>query len=177
LDVALELEVAAQAKETGVLETAARQAVARLLAKPAAASLDAVRRLKGDLGAALGAASGLEAELARLLDDDSDLRALQVSAPVVSRQEGDADVQQAEDLLETYRSEAAGLVARLRAADEAAQDAEACVAASQDAQRNAVLRVSLCFSAAAFTERLWGATARALAGRRATPTGVPGENG
>jgi hypothetical protein len=151
--------------------------------------LERVRRVRGGVARTRTAAAGLRAELLRFLDDDSDMRAiinlgggtsddedsnahgivapaaaLPARAPIAQllrRDDDDADVQEVEDLLETFFAAVDALAARLTVLDEGIDDAEAFVAADMDAARNGYIRLNLCLAAAAAAERAYAAAARA----------------
>jgi hypothetical protein len=163
LEAALDLECGALTREVEALE----HEVASMLPKLAADTkmLEHAARLKGNVGRTMQHADGLRSELTRYLDDDSDMRSLDLKkhqAPSSRYPNDDADVQEVEDLLETYQSIASGICSRLRLIDEAIDDTEHYVARNLDARRNAFIGVNLCFSAAAFADRLWAAAVRAM---------------
>jgi len=173
------------------------------VARVSSEHLEMTRRLKGSVGRALGEATALANELGRFLDDDSDMRSLMLTAPSrPSRRGVDADVQEVEDLLETYAAQVNGCRSKLSLIDEAIADTEtarpptllqsrnfcSCSRAPQfttyhsiltppslilraqflsrdlDAKRNLYVGCNLTFSAAAFSERLWTALAKAAGG-------------
>ena len=164
LDAALESECEHMEAEAASLETHARVVLEQLTARVSSAHLEHARVMKGAVGRGLGAATALRGEVARLLDDDSDLRSLNLSmaAPRTCGAPEDADVQDIEDLLETYHSLLDGVVARLKLVDEALEDTEQFISRDLDAKRNLVLGINLVFSASSFTERVWGGIAKAL---------------
>ena len=170
LEAALDMECGALSHEVAALEADLAALLPRLADRTSSQLLERAARLKGDIGRRINQVDGLRSELGRFLDDDSDMRSLDLSAEsratpsAPARQGDDADVQEVEDLLETFYSVASGIAARVRLLDEAVEDTEAFVARRLDARRNAFIGVNLCFSAAAFADRLWQATVRSLRG-------------
>jgi hypothetical protein len=169
LETALDMECSALSQEVAALEAEVSELLPRLAERPSGMLLERAARLKGAIGRRMNQVDGLRFELARFLDDDSDMRSLDLSGkaesmPAPARLGDDADVQEVEDLLETNYSVASGIAARVRLLDEAVEDTEAFVARRLDARRNVVIGVNLCFSAAAFADRLWQATVRSLRG-------------
>ena len=168
LETALDMECSALSQEVAALEAEVSSLLPRLAERPSGQLLERAARLKGAIGRRMNQVDGLRSELARFLDDDSDMRSLDLSGGEVTsataRLGDDADVQEVEDLLETYYSVASGIVARVRLLDEAVEDTEAFVARRLDARRNVFIGVNLCFSAAAFADRLWQATVHSLRG-------------
>lgn len=166
LDAALDVECTRLESHAAELEREGRLALDALARSVSSKTLERVRRLKGGCAAARAAASGLRSELKRFLDDDSDLRSLQLSAHAQEQQHQlsqpqqhaaeDADVQPSEDVLETYFAFADSIHWRLHLLDESIDDMEAYVSRDLDAKRNVVMRINLALGAWTFADRLIG---------------------
>lgn len=102
LDAALEVECSQQEEEVTQLEAEGRAALEALAKDVSSASMERVRRLKSSCSSALASATGLRSELKRFLDDDSNMRSLQLTKLEQGDRgsAGDADVQLVEDVLE-----------------------------------------------------------------------------
>lgn len=112
LDAALERECGLLESSARSLEERALAALPRLARSVSGETLEAARRLKGDVGAAAGAAEGLRRELLRFLDDDSDMRSLMLTARAEEEEEAAATTERGGEGRKDPPTAGGGAVAR-----------------------------------------------------------------
>ena len=164
-------------RATAAIEADTPPALAALTARVSGATLGWVHRLKGRLARVMARVMAVRAELERFLDDDSDMRALYLtrraaaaaaaSAPpspsaasaVSAEGDDEGNVDEAEDLLETYflRLDTARL--RLEALSDAIDATEDYLRLALDASRNALIALELLLGCASLALGVTGAVA------------------
>ena len=166
LEAALFAVCASLEARVGAVRADAHAALNALLAKVSSASLEGLKLVKGAMSETAARVAALRDELHRLLDDDSTMRDLYVSrraetlagnlaAKAADPSDEDADVQEVEDLLESYFAQidhAAMMMAALFAHVDRTED---FVNTALDSQRNSLIQVDLLTSFGTFITSLF----------------------
>jgi hypothetical protein len=166
LDAALEAVCARLDGAAACVESDTPPALAALTRRVSTATLEWVRRIKGRLSRLQARVASVRAEVERFLDDDADMRGLYLTrraaeaaaaaaaahapAPAEPAAEEEADVHEAEDLLETVFSRLDTLRVRLATLAESIDATEDYLTFALDALRNQLIALELLLGAASF---------------------------
>jgi hypothetical protein len=181
LEKALEDVCGALEHAVAELEGVAHPALDDLTRKVTSANLERVKRVKGRMTRTTGRVASVRGEIQRFLDDDSDMRDMYLSrkaaaADAMAPQDGggggggqwghaghalldpmddDADIQQLEDLLETYFAQIDHAFNKMKALDEYVGSTEDYINIDLDSHRNQLIQIDLLLSFAMFITSLF----------------------
>jgi magnesium transporter len=161
------------------LEAEAHPALDALTQKVSSLNLERVKRVKGRMTRVTGRVASVRGEIQRFLDDDSDMRDMYLSrkaaaadaaaAPeahvrpesgvwghaLLDPMDDDADIQQLEDLLETYFAQIDHAFNKMKALDEYVGSTEDYINIDLDSHRNQLIQIDLLLSFAMFITSLF----------------------
>ena len=174
--VALESVCARLEDATEELETDAHPALDALTFKVSTANLEGVKKVKGRLTGLQGRVQKVREEINRFLEDDSDMRDMYLTRkaqarsaaaglmgafgrtgsesagreplplPMFDPMDDDADIQQLEDLLETYFTQVDNSFNKLQVLEQFVNDTEDFINIDLDSHRNQLIEIDLMLS-------------------------------
>lgn len=184
LEVALESVCTKLETAVDELEKDAHPALDALTYKVSTANLEGVKKIKGRLTRLQGRVQKVREEINRFLEDDSDMRDMyltrkaqaqaaaagllgvfgrngsesgqrDVPLPPYDPMDDDADIQQLEDLLETYFTQVDNSFNKLQVLEQYVNDTEDFINIDLDSHRNQLIEIDLMLSFAMFISSLF----------------------
>jgi len=185
LEAALEAVCGALETSALELEAEAHPVLDALASKVTTLNLERVKRVKGRMTRVTGRIAAVREEIQRFLDDDSDMRDMYLTrkagaaaaahagggspfgdgglttpmaggvGALLDPMDDDADIQQLEDLLETYFAQIDQAYNRMKALDEFVESTEDYINIDLDSKRNQLIQVDLLLSFAMFITSLF----------------------